>query len=208
MRSSFNFDNELEKLQQLSKIKKKLKKTGTNPETLLRIRSKRTWLDKLSIPKKIRVKTPCFKMKVSFLFCIFVMSIIDFFILFKYVLEFRESRAYPVDFPQIVLFQIWFKGLLLLALVILEGFGILYKHMFSICKVAYFLKVIEIFFVFYEAFRDKDKLVEQCTTWLKNPAYHLMRPKDKSSDKRPLTVVFNCNYSRVMEDKTVKDTAD
>lgn len=82
--SSFDFNLELKRLQEISKIEKKLQKSGTKPIELLNFRNKRTFLDRISVPRKIRVKCPCCKIKWSYMFCLFCIVVIDFCILVKY----------------------------------------------------------------------------------------------------------------------------
>lgn len=83
----------------ISVIEEKLKRSGTAPESLLHVQAKRSYLDKLRIPKKVRIETLCCKVKASYLFCMLGLTIIDFFVLLKYILQIVEMAVYKSDYP-------------------------------------------------------------------------------------------------------------
>jgi hypothetical protein len=53
------------------------------------------------------------------------------------------------------------------------------------------------------------QLQKECNDWLNTPAYHLDRDSSAAtSGARPMTMVFDCNFERVYEDKSKSKTAD
>lgn len=80
---SFSFDEELKRLQTINKIEKKLKRSGTKPESILMEQPKRGFLDKMKIPRKFRVKNRCCNWKMNFLFMLMIVAIVDSVLLLK-----------------------------------------------------------------------------------------------------------------------------
>jgi hypothetical protein len=63
-----------------------LKKSGTKPEEILKLKAKRSYLDRVKVPRKIRIRCPCCKLKWSYIFCLFIIVTIDFCLLGKYLI--------------------------------------------------------------------------------------------------------------------------
>ena len=51
-----------------------------------------------------------------------------------------------------------------------------------------------------------DIVQEECALWLKNPEHKFKRNSEDSNGHRPFTMMLNCNFERVFEDKS-KSTA-
>ena len=98
--SSFDFSLELRRLQEISKIERKLIKSGAKPSDVLNLKPKqRNFLDKVNVPRKFRIKSPCLRVRCSLMFCIFVLAMIDFFILLKYMIQISEMGTFKEDYP-------------------------------------------------------------------------------------------------------------
>ena len=76
-----------------------------------------------------------------------------------------------------------------------------------LCKVAYALKLAQIIFCLYQLCGDRTQQEMECNAWLNTPAHDIARTttEDRSA-YRPLTQSFFCNFERVHEDKTKRDT--
>lgn len=74
--------------------------------------------------------------------------------------------------------------------------------MFSFCKLAYALRIVQILFLIVITFYYSDQVREECAAWLKNPAHHFKRNAEDSNSHRPFTMLFSCNFEREFEDKT------
>ena len=48
------------------------------------------------------MKTPCFKFRVSFYYCLFVIFLIDMFILLKDFIQIIEIFVYAEDYPPLI----------------------------------------------------------------------------------------------------------
>jgi hypothetical protein len=75
-----NFDIELKRLQAISNINRTLKETGADPMSLLKINSKRTFLERVSIPKNFYCSNFICRCKLSLFFMFFLVAIIDSFV--------------------------------------------------------------------------------------------------------------------------------
>lgn len=106
------------------------------------------------MPRKLRLRTPCCRFKVSYLFCALVVTLIDFFILLKYVLQFWEMKAYSEDYPVRVAVPVVVKFIILFALFGIEGL-VLRRKQFQLCKGLYGLKLAQIFVVFVQVCSDQ-----------------------------------------------------
>lgn len=84
-------------------------------------RTSKSWLDRVQIPKRVSLRTPCWSFKVSFFFCTLVVALIDFFILLKYAVQFSEMRMFSEDFPKRVKSLVIRKAVLVTLLVIIEA---------------------------------------------------------------------------------------
>ena len=91
-------------------------------------------------------------MKLTYYFCFFLVLLIDFFILVKYLIMFIEKAIYAEDYPIIVTLDISLKGSLQLSLFIIEWILVLKKQLFNYCKVAYAVKFLMILIVFFQSF--------------------------------------------------------
>ena len=107
-----NFDNEMKRLQAISNIEKTLKITGTDPMSLMYVSNKRSFLDRMKIPKKIRLKNCCCRMKMSYYCCLFIFWIIDTSVLIKYFIMFGENIVWSDDYPYLVTLDVAFKAIL------------------------------------------------------------------------------------------------
>ena len=111
-------------MQEISRIEEKIKKSGTNPREIMTIK-KRSFLDRIDVPRKIRLKCPCCKLKWSYMFCIFLIAIIDLMVFIKYLIQISEMYTYKEDFPQVVAFEVIIKAIISLSMVATEGVFIL-----------------------------------------------------------------------------------
>ena len=80
--------------------------------SLMYINSKRSFLDRLKIPKKLRLKNYCCRLKSSFYCCMFMMWVIDAFVLLKYMVMFAEMAIYTDQYPWLVALDVSFKAFL------------------------------------------------------------------------------------------------
>ena len=104
--------------------------------------------------------------------------------------------------------EVIIKSIICFMMFIVECVLILRMQMFSACKAAYGLKLLKIIFIFYQAFIKDSILQEQCAKWLNNPAHHFKRNSEDVNTHRPLTMVFNCNFQRMYEEKEKKEDAN
>mmetsp|Transcript_9505 Transcript_9505/g.15995 ORF Transcript_9505/g.15995 Transcript_9505/m.15995 type:complete len:197 (+) Transcript_9505:3-593(+) len=115
---------------------------------------------------------------------------------------------YAEYFPRRVAFEIVSKFVMVGLLLGIEGVLLLKRKQFRFCKQAYALKLIQIAFVFYQVCSKQQVLQDQCAEWLNNPLHGFVRDSTAVNSRRPLTMIFNCNFERVLEDKTKKVTSD
>lgn len=206
---SFDFNKELSRLNTIQKVENKLKKTGTDPESLLFVKPRRSFLDRVRIPKKIKCKlTRSLSMDMTYIYCVFLIAIVDFFALFKTICLISEHSEYSQDYPTVVAIDVYAKLVIHLALFAIECYFILNKHNFAYCKTAYALKLFEIIFVIVEAFATTGHMREQCSKWLKNPAYKFKRDSEESNGHKLMTMVFYCSFDKVFEQKEREKTED
>ena len=83
-------DKELQKMEQLIDIEKKMKKSGADLSHIMRANPKRTCLDRITVPRNFSMKSPCLKFRVSFYYCLFCIFLIDMFILLKDFIQIIE----------------------------------------------------------------------------------------------------------------------
>lgn len=142
---TYNFEEELKRLQTIDKIEKKLKKSGTQPEILLESNPKRGFLDSIKIPRKIRCKnTRCryFDIKFSFLFCVFIVIMIDLVISVLHFFQWIEMFTYKHDYPKVVAIDNMVKFAMCFTMFLIEWQLILKRYWFNFCKLTYALKLI------------------------------------------------------------------
>ena len=90
---SFDFNKELSRLNTIQKVENKLKQTGTDPESLLFVKPRRSFLDRVRIPKKIKCKlSHRLQVDMTYIYCVFLIAIIDFFTLFKSICLITEHK--------------------------------------------------------------------------------------------------------------------
>lgn len=89
-------------MEKMIAIEQKMKRVGANPDSVMRANPKRNCLDRLSVPRKIQLKTPCFKFRISFFYCLFCIFLIDAFILTKDIIQLVEMQVFAEDYPEIV----------------------------------------------------------------------------------------------------------
>ena len=99
---SFSFDEELKRLQTINKIEKKLKRSGTKPESILMEQPKRGFLDRLKIPRKFRINNRCCNWKLNFLFMLMIVAIVDSVLLLKQVILMLEMTWYKESYPELI----------------------------------------------------------------------------------------------------------
>lgn len=97
---------EIRKLKQLSDIERKLQRSGTDPKSLLYTNTKRTFLDKVSVPRKIKCISPCFDIKISYMCAVFMMMMVDITILVRYFITIWEMDKYAADYPESVKIEV------------------------------------------------------------------------------------------------------
>ena len=193
----------------IQKVENKLKKTGTDPESLLFVKPRRSFLDRVRIPKKIKCKlSRKLRMDMTYIYCVFLIAIVDFFTLFKTICLISEHTEYNEDYPAVVALDIYGKLVIHGVLFAIECYFILSKHNFNFCKAAYALKLFEIIFVIVEAFATTGHMREQCSKWLKNPKYKFKRDSEESNSHKLMTMVFYCSFEKVFEQKEREKTAD
>lgn len=154
-----------------------MKKSGTKPESILTSQPKRGWLDRIKVPRKFRVKNRFCDWKLSFMFFLIFVAIIDFAVLIKQTIQLVEMKYYAESYPSLIAFDNIIKFCIIFLLLIVEKFLILRKPPsgFKFCKVAYALKIIQIGFVFFQSCFNTQLLQEQCQEWLSNPAHGFKR---------------------------------
>ena len=104
--------------------------------------SKRTFLDKVHVPKKIKCVSPCCDFKISYMFAIFMMMMVDMVILVRYIITIWEMGRYKEDYPESVKFEVQFKTALLGLMIFTEGVLIIRFKLFDFCKLAYALRIV------------------------------------------------------------------
>lgn len=187
-------------MEQMIEIEKKMKRSGADLSHIMRANPKRTCLDRITVPRNFSMKTPCFKFRVSFYYCLFCIFLIDIFILLKDIIQIAEVFVYMEDYPPLIKTQLITKTILITLTVLIEGMFVLKKKKFNGCKLLYALKLFQICIVFYHIFMDRNVLEEQCNTWLKNPVHEFYRDSRDTNGHRPMTMIYNCNFERVFED--------
>jgi hypothetical protein len=50
-----------------------------------------------------------------------------------------------------------------------------------------------------------DAVQEECAMWLSNPEHNFKRNAEDTNSHRPFTMLFNCHFERVYEDKSMSD---
>lgn len=108
-RHNSNFDYELKRLQAITNIERELKKSGKDPMSLLQIEANRTYLDRISIPKRLRCRNKCCKCNLTFYFCLMVICIIDVAMLLKYVAMLAEMQVYSKNYPVLIMINTLIK---------------------------------------------------------------------------------------------------
>ena len=107
-----NFDLELQKLNTISKVDRRLKKSGKRPESILSVPKKRTYLDRIRVPKNFTLRNCLCKMRLTFYFCLFIIVIIDFFLTLKGIIMLIERFRYLENYPNLVFIDVLLKFLL------------------------------------------------------------------------------------------------
>ena len=133
---------EIKRLKQLSDIERKLQRSGTDPKSLLYTNTKRTFLDKVNVPRKIKCVSPCCYFKISYMCAVFMMMMVDITILVRYFVTLWEMDYYSEDYPESVKIEVKFKTALLALMVFIEGVMIIKYKLFGFCKVAYALRIV------------------------------------------------------------------
>jgi len=103
-----NFDQELKRLHAISAIESKLKRTNTDPKSLLVVNTERSWLDRFKVPRKLKL---C-KIKLNFFTLLWYITVIDFFLCLKYVIMLLEKISYSADYPPLVFIDVVLKGII------------------------------------------------------------------------------------------------
>lgn len=80
--------------------------------SLLQIEYRRTFLERVTIPKEIKCANCICKCRLSLYFCLFVIFMIDTFVLIKYVAMFSDKVIYSDDYPTLVLGSVIIKFLI------------------------------------------------------------------------------------------------
>ena len=83
-----------------------MQRSGTNPVSLLHTNTKRTFLDKVYVPRKIKCVSPCFDCKISYMFAVFMMMMVDIVILARYIITILEMSWYEEDYPDSVRIEV------------------------------------------------------------------------------------------------------
>ena len=86
-------------MHQISIIEHKLQKTGTKPESLMNAPKERNCFDRMHLPKKLKIITPCCKIRASFIICMLGVAVIDAIILLRYLIQVSEIVVYQEDYP-------------------------------------------------------------------------------------------------------------
>lgn len=120
-----NFDLELQKLNTISKVDRRLKKSGKRPESILSVPKKRTYLDRIRVPKNFTLRNCICKMKLTFYFCLFIIVIIDFFLTLKGAIMLIERFRYRENYPFLVFIDVLLKFFLHGACLLIEGILVL-----------------------------------------------------------------------------------
>ena len=89
-------------MEQMYQIEKKMKRSGANPNIILRANPKRNWLDRITVPKRIAMKTWFCKFRVSLFYCLFCVFLIDMFMDCKNVIQIIERYVYAENYPNII----------------------------------------------------------------------------------------------------------
>ena len=145
---------------------------------------------------------------MTYIYCVFLIAIVDFFSLFKTLCLISEHAEYSADYPTFVAIDVYAKLVIHSMLFAVECYCILSKHKFSYCKMAYALKLLEIIFVLVAAFATAGHMREQCSKWLKNPKYNFKRDSEESNSHKLMTMVFYCSFEKVFEQKEREKTED
>lgn len=91
-------------------------------------------------------------MKWSFIFCIFLIVLIDLMVFVKYLIQIQEMGQFKEDYPEVIAYEVILKTIICLFLLLTEGILVFRLRIFKACKAAYALKLIKIIFIFYQAF--------------------------------------------------------
>jgi len=185
-RMKSNFDYELKRLQAITNIERELKKSGKDPMSLLQIEARRTYLDRISIPKRLRCRNKCCKCNLTFYFCLMVISIIDVALLLKFVAMLAEMYVYNKNYPVLAMIDILIKFVIQLAIVFVETIYLFQKQSFSLSKITYGLKFVQILFVLFQAFCYRETLSKQCNIWLSTKEHGFHRDSSDINRARPM----------------------
>lgn len=117
--------------------------------SLMYVNSKRSFLDMIRIPKKLRLKNCLCRVRSSFYCIMFILWIIDTAVLIKFIIMFAEMAIYSEDYPWMVKLDIIVKALLQICLVLVEGIFIIKNKQFQFCKATYGIKFLQILFVLF-----------------------------------------------------------
>jgi len=86
---------------------------------------KRSWIERLKVPKKFRIKNCCCQLKATLYFCFFIMTIIDVLVLVKYIVMFTELIVYKSSYPWLVTFDISIKAAIQVFIVWIQCFKVI-----------------------------------------------------------------------------------
>lgn len=75
-----------------------------------------------------------------------MVSLIDTFVLIKYIVMFSEKAIYSEDYPSLVFGSVIFKFFLQITIVVIQWHYAFRKLQFKLCKLVYGLKFVEIIF--------------------------------------------------------------
>lgn len=176
--------------------------------SLLQVEPNRTCLERLSIPKRLRCRNKCCKCNLSWYFCLMIITIIDIFLLLKYIAMIIEMLVYKQNYPVLIMSTVLVKFVIQASIVGIQSNVVFKNKMFSYSKSTYGLKFVEILVVLFQAFCYRARLSYQCNRWLSTPAHGFHRDSSDIHRARPMTQVFYCNFNRILEDKNRMDDAN
>lgn len=142
-------DAELSKSLRMSAIEEALKRSGADPNTVLRASGRRNCLDRVKIPMRLDVGCPCGRVATTYFMCLFIVMIIDIINFFKYAILTIETFQYEENYPEIISVQVYVKLGMIGLVAACEALVISNRGYWNLCKVAYALKLMQIIFSLY-----------------------------------------------------------
>ena len=200
-------DEELERIQVLSQIEQKLKRKGTNSSIIIKDGSDRSFLDMITIPRRLAIEAGCCRVATTYYVLLFTICIFDGFNLVRYFMMAIEACVYQLNYPEVVAAQVYLKGILAAFILVLEILAV--KMQWNFLKGAYALKLFQIVFCICEVLIDRTPQEVQCNKWLNTKEHNIPRDPSKASNSfKPMSQLFFCNFERVHEDFSKRDTED